>query len=58
VHFVTGTDEHGLKIQQAARARGMDPQAFCDELSVQFRVCFFSIASMKRTILTCMSALV
>jgi methionyl-tRNA synthetase len=39
VHFLTGTDEHGLKIQQAARARGQDPQAFCDTLSLQFRVC-------------------
>lgn len=37
VHFVTGTDEHGLKIQKAAAARGMYPQEFCDELSVHFR---------------------
>lgn len=40
VLFVAGTDEHGLKIQKAARAKGMHPQAFCDELSEQFRVCF------------------
>ncbi len=38
VQFVTGTDEHGLKIQNAAKAKGMDPLAFCDELSEQFRV--------------------
>ena len=38
VHFVTGTDEHGLKIQNAAKAKGMDPQEFCDELSEHFRV--------------------
>ena len=38
VHFVTGTDEHGLKIQNAAKAKGMDPLAFCDELSEHFRV--------------------
>ncbi|KAH9854937.1 tRNA synthetases class I (M)-domain-containing protein [Lenzites betulinus] len=37
VRFVTGTDEHGLKIQNAAKAKGMDPLAFCDELSVHFR---------------------
>ncbi|RDX55359.1 hypothetical protein OH76DRAFT_1339186 [Lentinus brumalis] len=37
VHFVTGTDEHGLKIQNAAKAKGMDPLAFCDELSEHFR---------------------
>lgn len=39
VRFVTGTDEHGLKIQNAAKAKDMDPLAFCDELSVHFRVC-------------------
>ncbi|EKM59998.1 uncharacterized protein PHACADRAFT_192397 [Phanerochaete carnosa HHB-10118-sp] len=34
---MTGTDEHGLKIQQAAKAKGLEPQAFCDELSQHFR---------------------
>ena len=38
VYFMTGTDEHGLKIQKAAQARGMEPQAFCDEISQHFRV--------------------
>ncbi|KAL5359208.1 tRNA synthetases class I (M)-domain-containing protein [Aspergillus floccosus] len=28
--LLTGTDEHGMKIQQAAAAAGMDTQAFCD----------------------------
>ncbi|EED15227.1 methionyl-tRNA synthetase, putative [Talaromyces stipitatus ATCC 10500] len=28
--FLTGTDEHGIKIQQAAQEAGMDTQAFCD----------------------------
>ncbi|KAF7795545.1 hypothetical protein EIP86_006707 [Pleurotus ostreatoroseus] len=37
VHFMTGTDEHGLKIQKAAKDRGMDPLTFCDELSSSFR---------------------
>ncbi|KAI0677666.1 tRNA synthetases class I (M)-domain-containing protein [Trametes maxima] len=37
VRFITGTDEHGLKIQNAAKAKGMDPLSFCDELSVHFR---------------------
>ena len=45
VHFVTGTDEHGLKIQNAAKAKGMDPLAFCDELSEQFRVRISAVAS-------------
>lgn len=31
--FLTGSDEHGQKVQQAADARGMDAQAYCDELS-------------------------
>ncbi len=35
--FLTGTDEHGLKIQRAAAERGMPPQAFADEISGQFR---------------------
>ncbi|KAK1143153.1 methionyl-tRNA synthetase [Aspergillus melleus] len=29
--FLTGTDEHGMKIQQAALAADMDTQAFCDK---------------------------
>ncbi len=37
VHFLTGTDEHGLKVQQAAQARGADPQAHCDEYVVRFQ---------------------
>lgn len=40
VVFSTGTDEHGLKIQQAAAKGGMSEQAFCDEVSQRFRVSF------------------
>ncbi len=36
VHFLTGTDEHGLKIQQAAEAAGLSPQAFADSIAPQF----------------------
>jgi methionyl-tRNA synthetase len=36
VHFLTGTDEHGLKIQQAAEAAGLSPQAFADTIAPQF----------------------
>jgi methionyl-tRNA synthetase len=36
VHFLTGTDEHGLKIQQAADAEGVDPQAFADHIAPLF----------------------
>jgi len=37
VHFLTGTDEHGQKIQRAAEKRGLDPLSFCDEISKTFR---------------------
>ena len=37
VHFLTGTDEHGLKIQRAAEKRGLDTLKFCDEISQTFR---------------------
>jgi methionyl-tRNA synthetase len=34
VFFLTGLDEHGQKVQQAALAQGKTPQAYCDELAV------------------------
>lgn len=37
VFFMTGTDEHGLKMAQAARDRGMEPGALADEMSGLFR---------------------
>ena len=37
VHFLTGTDEHGLKIQRAAERKGQETQKFCDEISQTFR---------------------
>ncbi|MFC4167089.1 methionine--tRNA ligase [Teichococcus aestuarii] len=37
VHFLTGTDEHGQKVEKAAEARGMDPQLFTDTVSQSFR---------------------
>jgi len=36
VHFLTGTDEHGLKIQRAAEKAGVEPLIFCDEISKTF----------------------
>lgn len=35
--FLTGTDEHGQKIEEAAKARGKTPQAYADEISGKFR---------------------
>lgn len=37
VHFLTGTDEHGQKVQQSAAKRGMAPGDFVDALSQSFR---------------------
>lgn len=41
--LLTGTDEHGMKIQQAASAAGMDPQAFCDMNCKTFQVSRLSL---------------
>ena len=35
--FLTGLDEHGQKVQQAAQAEGKTPQAYCDELAVSWK---------------------
>ncbi len=37
VFFLTGLDEHGQKVQQAAAKAGVDPQAHCDKLAPQFQ---------------------
>jgi len=37
VFFLTGTDEHGQKVEKAAAARGMAPKQFTDEVSANFR---------------------
>ena len=37
VHFLTGTDEHGQKVQKSAQAAGVDPQEFTDQVSENFR---------------------
>ncbi len=37
VFFLTGTDEHGLKIQRAAEKNNQDPLQFCDEISKTFK---------------------
>ncbi|MDQ8754798.1 methionine--tRNA ligase [Sphingosinicella sp. LHD-64] len=37
VFFLTGTDEHGLKMAQAARDRGVEPAALAEEMSSYFR---------------------
>ena len=37
VLFLTGTDEHGQKIQKEAEKNNKDPKIFCDELSEKFK---------------------
>ena len=38
VIFITGVDEHGLKIQRTAKEKGIEPRAHCDEISEIFNV--------------------
>lgn len=51
--FFTGTDEHGLKIQQAANAAGKEPLLFCTEVSERFgdvfRSCNIAYTDFVRT---------
>jgi methionyl-tRNA synthetase len=37
VHFLTGLDEHGQKVEQTARRAGVEPQAHCDAVAALFR---------------------
>ena len=37
VFFLTGTDEHGAKVAQAAAQAGLSPKEFCDRVSARFR---------------------
>lgn len=37
VHFLTGLDEHGQKVQQTAGKRGIEPLELCDEAAVAFK---------------------
>jgi methionyl-tRNA synthetase len=51
--YLTGTDEHGDKIAQAAAQAGMDPKAFTDQISTAFRAawddCGFAYDHFIRT---------
>ncbi len=42
-YFLTGTDEHGEKIQKAADAAGLTPQAYTDQISGKFRATWDSL---------------
>ena len=43
VFFLTGSDEHGQKVQQAAQAEGKTPQAYCDALAASWQAFVKSI---------------
>ena len=36
VHFLTGLDEHGQKVQRSADEQGIDPQTFCDQMAERY----------------------
>jgi methionyl-tRNA synthetase len=38
--FSTGTDEHGLKVQETAEKNKVSPQAWCDQISSKFKTLF------------------
>jgi methionyl-tRNA synthetase len=36
-HFLMGNDEHSANVEKAARERGLDPRAYCDEMAEIFK---------------------
>lgn len=44
VFFMTGTDEHGAKVEEAATKAGVTPKEFADRTSAQFRTAFDALA--------------
>jgi methionyl-tRNA synthetase len=40
VFFLTGTDEHGSKVQKTAQSQGLEPQAFTNGIADQFKACW------------------
>jgi methionyl-tRNA synthetase len=37
VFFLTGTDEHGTKVEKTAKSKGLEPKAYTDEVSGEFK---------------------
>ena len=40
VFFLTGTDEHGQKVERAAQKAGLDPRVFADKIAGKYRDLF------------------
>ena len=49
VFFLTGTDEHGQKVELAAKKKGVKPSNFVDEVSQNFRNLLQCLLSTKQT---------
>ena len=47
IKFLVGTDEHGMKIQQAAAKAEVEVSKFCDDLSQVFKVCADDFTGMS-----------
>lgn len=43
VYFLTGTDEHGIKIQKTAAEKGIMPQQMCDENAAKFKAAWAAL---------------
>lgn len=41
--YLTGTDEHGMKVQRAAEKANTEPKAFCDQGADTFKVLWFHV---------------
>ena len=44
VYFLTGTDEHGQKLQEAARKENRSPKEFCDQMVMRFKKVWQSLS--------------
>lgn len=55
VAFLTGTDEHGQKIEKSAQAKGIPPKDFVDQVSQTFRDLFTTLGT-KHTVFARTSA--
>ena len=48
VRFVTGTDEHGEKIADAAKARGMQPKEHCDSIVEEYKSLWAQVTPLTK----------
>lgn len=55
VTFVTGTDEHGEKIAEAAAKKGQAPQEHCDAVVASFKALWDEVGSCSVVVSTSMS---